>query len=287
MRFGIMVANTGPLSLPDHFALMVRTAEAVGFESIWTAEHVLVPVGYQSRYPYSSRGRMSGGEDLPISDPFLPLAFAAAITHTLRLATGVIILPQRHPAYVAKEAATLDVLSGGRMILGVGVGWLEEESAAVNVPFKERGARTNEAIRAIRSLWKAEPEAFEGRFYRWGMVQSHPKPVQARGVPIVIGGHSAAAARRAARYGDGFFPGRGDPASLAELLAVMRDECRAIGRDPAEIELTLALRSWNLDLVRRYQDLGISRLAIAPPTYAKDELRAELEAFAQRIMRKA
>jgi probable F420-dependent oxidoreductase len=286
MRFGIMLANTGPFSLPDHFELLVRSAEELGFESIWTAEHVLVPVGYQSRYPYSKNGRMPGGETVPIPDPFLPLAFAAAITRTVRLGTGVLILPQRHPAYVAKEVATLDVLSGGRMILGVGVGWLEEESAAVNVPFKERGARTNEAIQAIRSLWKPEPEAFAGRFYRWGEVQSQPKPVQARGVPIVVGGHSHAAVRRAARHGDGFFPGLGEPAALADLLGRLRDECRAIGRDPADIELTLALRSWNLDLVRRYQELGVSRLNITPPTYAKDELRAELTAFADRIMSK-
>ena len=228
MKFGLMFANVGPFMFPDSLARLAQTAEEVGIESMWTVEHVVIPVGYESPYPYSGSGKIPGGESVPIPDPLLPLAFVAAVTKKIRLATGVMILPQRHPAYVAKEIATLDLLSNGRMILGIGSGWLAEEFATVGVPFHERGARTNEAIRAIRSLWKDGPEAFEGKYYKWAAVESNPKPVQKPGVPIVIGGHSEAAAKRAARLGDGFFPAKG----LTELLPLLRAECAKIGRKP-------------------------------------------------------
>jgi probable F420-dependent oxidoreductase len=286
MKFGIMFANAGPFAFPEALANLVHTAEAVGIESIWTVEHVVVPVDYKSKYPYSETGKMPGPDNVPIPDPILSLAFAAAMTKTLRLGTGIVILPQRHPAYVAKEMATLDVLSNGRALLGVGSGWLQEEFAAVGVPFKERGARTNEAIRAIRSLWKDTPEPFAGKFFQWGAVESNPKPVQKPGVPIIVGGHADAAARRAARYGDGFFPARGDRATLTRAFAVLREECRKIGRRPEEIELTTGGGFVDLDGVRRYQDLGVSRLVIPPPAYDADGVRQGLQDFADRVMAK-
>jgi probable F420-dependent oxidoreductase len=286
MKFGLMFANAGPFAFPENLAHLARTAEEVGIESIWTVEHVAVPVGYQSEYPYSKSGKMPGPENVPIPDPLLPLAFAAAVTKTLRLATGVVILPQRHPLYLAKELATLDVLSNGRAILGVGSGWLKEEFDAVGVPFSERGARTNEAIRALRSLWKEEPEAFDGKFYNWAPVQSNPKPVQRPGVPIVIGGHADAAVRRAARYGDGFFPARGNYETLPALLAVLRDECAKIGRNPNQIELTTGAPHTDLDTVHRYEDLGVARLTIAPPGFDQDAVRKGLHDFADRVIAK-
>ncbi|MFQ5666305.1 MAG: LLM class F420-dependent oxidoreductase [Candidatus Binatia bacterium] len=286
MKFGIMFANAGPFAFPDHLESLARSADEVGIESIWTVEHVVVPVDYKSAYPYSKSGKMPGPENAPIPDPILPLAFAAAVTKRLRLGTGVVILPQRHPTYVAKEMATLDVLSDGRAMLGVGIGWLREEFAAVGVPFKERAARTNEAIRAIRSLWKETPEAFAGTFYAWGPVECHPKPVQKPGPPIVIGGHSSGAARRAAHYGNGFFPARGDYDALPKLLSVLRDECAKIGRNPDEIELTTGTGHVDLDAVRRYQDLGIARLAIAPPAFDKDGIRRGLHDFADQVIAK-
>ena len=284
MKFGIMYANAGPFGIPDQLEDLARTAEEVGFESIWTVEHVVVPVDYKSKYPYSETGRMPGPENMPIADPIVPLAFVAAVTKTLRLGTGVVILPQRHPAYVAKEMATLDVLSGGRALLGVGIGWLQEEFDSLGIPFQERAPRTNEAIRAIRSLWQETPEAFNGKFYKWGAVESNPKPVQKPGVPIIVGGHAEGAARRAARYGDGFFPARGDFETLKKLLVVLRDECQKIGRDPAQIELSTGAFFPDLDTVRRYQDLGIARLVIAPPGFDKDAVRQGLHDFAERVI---
>ncbi len=287
MKFGLFFANAGPFAAPDTFAALVRTAEEVGFESIWTVEHVVVPVGYRSQYPYSRDGRMPGPESSPIAAPLMALAYAAALTDKLRLATGIVILPQRHPAYVAKEVATLDVLSRGRAILGVGIGWLEEEFEVIGVPFRERVARSEESVRAIRSLWSEAPESFAGDFFRWNPVESYPKPVQKPGVPIVIGGHVEGAARRAARIGDGFFPARGGLEKLPGLLQAMRDECGKIGRDPAEIEVTTGNNKLDLDVVRRYEEMGVSRLIMPPPAFDPEGLRRSLTEFADRVIAKA
>ena len=287
MKFGLLFANTGDFVQPDGIRGLASAAEAAGIESLWTVEHVLVPVGYRSRYPYSKTGRMPGGEDMPIPDPLVWLGYAAAVTTTLRLATGVLILPQRQPAYAAKQLATLDVLSGGRAIAGVGVGWLAEEFAAVGVPFEERGARTDESIQALRSLWSPRAEPFRGRFYRWEAVESNPRPVRPEGIPIVVGGHSAPAARRAARFGDGFFPARGGPEELARLFGIVREECERIGRDPAEVELICGGRVRAPEDLEPYAALGVSRLVVSPPAQDVDGLRRGLERFARDVIEQA
>lgn len=287
MKFGIGFANSGPFAQPDAFETLVRTADEVGFESLWVVEHVVVPVGYESQYPYSKSGRMPGPEDSLINDPLVALGFAAALSRNLRLATGIIILPQRHPFYVAKEFATLDLLSGGRAIMGVGIGWLEEEFDAMGVPFRERVARTEESVRAIRSLWTPEPEAFDGEFYRWNPVHSLPRPVQQPGVPVVVGGHVPGAARRAARIGDGFFPAKGSVEALPELFDAVREECEAIGRDPSEVELSASLGRPDPDLIRRFEDIGVSRLVIAPPGFDSEALKRGLADFADAVIAKS
>ena len=284
MKFGVMYANAGPFGYPEPLTHLARTAEEVGIESIWTVEHVVIPVGYKSTYPYDPSGRIPFPESVPIPDPLLPLAYAAAVTKRLRLATGILILPQRHPLYVAKEVATLDVLSGGRMILGIGVGWLQEEFDALGIPFETRASRTHECVRAIRSLWKDEPEPFEGKFFRWPPLQSNPKPVQRPGVPIVVGGHTEIAARRAARYGDGFLPGVAEVPKLKALLAVLRDECGRIGRNPAEIEITAGRGTPDLDAVRQFEDLGVARMVIPPPGFDPDAVSKGLHEFGDRVI---
>ena len=284
VKFGLLFANTGDFVQPDGVRGLAGAAEAAGIESLWTVEHVLVPVGYRSRYPYSKTGRMPGGEDMPIPDPLVWLGYAAAVTTTLKLATGVLILPQRQPAYAAKQLATLDVLSGGRAIAGVGVGWLAEEFAAVGVPFEERGARTDEGIQALRSLWSPRAEPFRGRFYRWEAVESNPRPVRPEGIPIVVGGHSAPAARRAARLGDGFFPARGGPEELARLFGVVREECEHIGRDPAPADELHLGRVRTPEDLEPYAALGVSRLVVSPPAQDVDGLRRGLERFARDVV---
>jgi probable F420-dependent oxidoreductase len=285
MKFGLMYANAGPFAYPDMLTHLATTAERVGVESLWTVEHVVIPVGYQSTYPYDPSGKIPAPDQLPLPDPLIALTWVAAVTKTLKLATGILILPQRHPLYVAKEVATLDLLSNGRVILGIGVGWLEEEFDALGIPFAERFARTAEMVRALRSLWADEPQAFSGRFFRWGKLESHPKPVQRPGVPIVVGGHTELAARRAARYGDGFFPGVADDEKLAWLLGVMRDECQKLGRDPGAIEITVIRGPTDADGVKRLRDRGVSRVVVPPPAFDPDGVTQGLEQLGTLIAR--
>ncbi len=286
MKFGIMFVNSGPLVEPSLLTHLVQTAEAVGFESVWVVEHVVVPQNYKSVYPYSRSGRMPGGEDVPILDPFVALSWIAAKTSQIKLATGVLILPQRHPLYVAKEAASLDVLSQGRFILGVGSGWLKEEFDALGLDFHSRGRRTDEAIEAIRSVWRDKPASFSGRHFAFGPVFSSPQPKQAGGIPIHIGGHSPAAARRAARLGDGFFPARSELDVLKELFAIVRQECERVQRDYTELELTCAGRG-TLDTLDQYRALGVSRMVISPPAYDRDGISRGLEKFAKEVIARA
>jgi probable F420-dependent oxidoreductase len=277
MKFGLMYANAGPFAFPEMLTHLATTAERCGIESLWAVEHVVIPVGYKSTYPYDPSGKIPAPEQVPMPDPLIALAYAAAVTKTIRLATGILILPQRHPIYVAKEVASLDVLSGGRVILGIGIGWLEEEFQALGIPFADRAARTAEMVRAMRSLWKADPEPFEGKFFRWGLLESNPKPVQQPGVPIVVGGHTELAARRAARYGDGFFPGVTEEDQLIRLLAIMREECAKVGRDPAAIEVTSGRAVPDADGVKRLRDLGVARFMVPPPAFDPDGITAGLE----------
>ena len=283
MKFGLMFSNIGPFAQPEGLTHLAQTAERCGVESLWTVEHVAVPVGYESRYPYSESGKMPGPENSPIPDPLVWLGYAAAVTKTIKLATGILILPQRHPIYAAKEFATLDVLSKGRAIAGVGIGWLREEFNALDIPFKERALRTEECVAALRHLWGEKALPFEGKFHSWQAIESNPKPVQPGGVPIVIGGHVEAAARRAARIGDGFFPAGGD---LPTLFAAVRDECERNGRDPGEVELTAGGAIRSLDDVKRFEDMGVSRLIISPPGFDPDAIEKGLEKLGNDLISK-
>ena len=283
MKFGLMFVNSGPFSNPDLLAHLATTAENAGFESLWTVEHVVIPKGYQTPYPYSKDGKIPGGEDVAIPDPLLPLGFIAAITKKIKLATGVMILPQRHPLYVAKELATLDILSGGRTILGIGSGWLKEEFDALGLDFHVRGARTDEAIQSLRAAWRDNPSSFHGKHFNFGPLASFPKPAQPTGVPIHIGGHSPAAARRAGRLGDGFFPALNDATKLKELFSLMRDEAGKAGRDVDAIELSCIGRA-AVEAVKPLQDVGIDRVILAPPGFDKDALSRGLEKLGNEVI---
>jgi len=284
MKYGIIFANTGPAAVdPEYLAEFAQLAEENGFESLWTVEHVVVPAGYESSYPYSRSGKMPGGEDLPIPDPLVWLSYVAAVTSRIRLATGILILPQRNPVVLAKEVATLDVLSGGRVTLGVGVGWLQEEFDALGVPFADRGPRTDEAVAALRCLWAEEEPTFSGDYWSFERAKSYPKPLQAGGVPVVVGGHSKAAARRAGRLGDGFFPGRGALDELAPLLDEMRSAAADAGRDPDAIEVT-AGGAMDVDGVKQFADLGVSRMVVPPLGYDLATLRDQLPRFADTVI---
>lgn len=234
MKFGIAFANVMGFSSGEGATLLGRSAEAAGFESIWTVEHILYPEGYESQYPYDASGKMPGTSENPIPDPLIWLSYVAGATTTLRLATGISLLPERHPVTYAKEVATLDAMSGGRVELGIGIGWLKEEFEALGIPWERRGPRTEEYMDVMRRLWAADDVSFDGEFVSFANITSNPKPANGR-VPIHIGGHSRAAAERAGRVGDGFWPGKGD---LEELYEIVRQTAADAGRDPEAIELT-------------------------------------------------
>jgi probable F420-dependent oxidoreductase len=259
MKFGLRYASLGRYANGGAAVELAQAAEAAGFESIWTVEHVVVPHGYRSRYPYSETGRMGSGlDDYPIPDPLIWLAYIASATRTIKLGTAILILPQRNPVITAKEVATLDHLAGGRrVLLGIGVGWLAEEFAALGVPFDDRGARTDEYVAAMRTLWTEERASFKGRFVSFDEVYCRPRPAGGR-IPVVIGGDTPAAARRAGRLGDGYFPARG--ASPA-LFDEMRRAAEAAGRDPAEIEVTVAAPT-ALAEIEALAARGIARVAV-------------------------
>ncbi len=286
MKFGLVFANAGPSANPEHAAGLARLAEENGFESLWTVEHVVVPAEYESQYPYSSSGRMPGAEETPIPDPLIWLAYVAAVTKTIRLATGILILPQRNPVVLAKAAATLDVLSGGRLTLGVGVGWLKEEFDCIGVPFEERGARTDEYIEALRVLWTEAEPTFKGRFTQFNRAKSYPHPAQADGVPIVIGGHTDAAARRAGRLGDGFFPANAPtPEAVSQLVDVMRKAAADAGRDAERIEIT-AGGAMDVEGAKKFADVGVSRLVIPPLGFDLETLKTSLGSFGENVIAK-
>ncbi len=236
MKFALHFSNSNFPDAPSATRL-AKAAEAAGFETLVVIEHVVWPTEYSSIYPYSPTGRLPGGPDTKLPDPLIWMAFAAAVTSRLRFMTGILILPLRNPVVLAKELATLDYMSGGRIDLGIGVGWLREEFDAVGIPFAERGRRTDDAIRAMRALWETDDASYGGAFVNFKGMSCNPKPVHGR-VPIVIGGHSEAAARRAATLGDGFFPATGSPVDIEPLIARMRGMAAEIGRDPHAIEVT-------------------------------------------------
>lgn len=285
MKFGIAFANTGPFASQPGVVELAQGAEAAGFDSLWTVEHVVFPTAYESEYPYAPSGKMPMAVDTPLPDPLMWLAFVAAATETLRLATGILILPQRNPLVLAKELATLDDLSGGRVELGIGVGWLEEEFDALGVPFRERGKRTDDSVEILRKAWSANEISHASEFWSFENVSVNPKP-RSGTIPIHVGGHSVPAAKRAGRLGDGFFPGRGG-AQLADLIDITRQTAADAGRDPSAIEITApapeSLGSDPAGAIQEAAAMGVDRLMVPAYLFWKDTAGA-LAAFGEGVI---
>jgi probable F420-dependent oxidoreductase len=289
MKFGLGFANTVPFADGVGGARLATLAETAGFESLWTVEHVVFPDAYTSRYPYGRDGKMPAKASTPMPDPLVWLTWVAAHTTRIRLGTGILILPQRNPVVLAKEVATLDAMSGGRVELGIGVGWLREEFDALGVPWPNRGGRTDEYVGVLRELWSRDHASFAGELIAFSDVSCNPKPAQAR-LPITVGGHSEAAAARAGRLGDGFFPAKGSPRRLAELFAVVRETAAGAARDPDAIELTashVALAGDDHGAIRAAVDelasLGVGRVMVPAFAFARDP-EATLALFAERVI---
>ncbi|MCH2185063.1 LLM class F420-dependent oxidoreductase, partial [Myxococcota bacterium] len=220
-----------------HSALEIcRTAEAVGFDSVWGGEHVVRPDQIESPYPYTEDGSMPGEAETPIPDPLIWLAYVAAAAPTVRLGTCILIVPQRNPLVLAKELATLDHLTGGRVELGLGVGWLREEFEALGIAWERRGARNDEYVAAMRTLWAGPHAEYHGEFVDFAPVTCSPRPENGS-IPILVGGDTPAAIRRAVRMADGYFPGTSDPKILAELIQSVKAEAEKENRDPNSISI--------------------------------------------------
>lgn len=266
MKIGISPINVGFKS-GDEVRVLARKAEEVGIESVWTYEHAIVPLDYESPYPYSSTGKMPATPETPFLDPLIALSHVAGCTSKLRLGTGVNILPQTNPLLAAKQVATLDFVSDGRAMYGIGVGWLREEFDAMGTPFERRGARCDDYLVAMKKVWSGEPVDHDGEFLQWKGFKSYPVPVQRPHPPIIVGGTSAPAFRRVARHGDGWISPYVGGKELDEHLAAIRQAAEAEERDPSTIEITVMWRyDKQKDELSRFRDAGVSRLVI--PTFA-------------------
>ena len=279
MRYGFYMPTRGATAEPDALETLVTRGEALGFSSTMIADHVVFPVKIQSKYPYTADGRFPGHGDA--LEQLSLMAFVAAKTQRLRLVTSVMILPYRNPVFTAKALATIDVLSRGRVTVGVGVGWLEEEFQALGAAdFKRRGAVSVEYIRIFKALWTTSPASFRGEFYRFDEIQCLPHPVQKPHPPIWIGGHSKAALRRVARLGDGWHPVGANPAvplGPSELQALLDEVYRlteAEGRDPKT--LTISYKAPVYDVGKPVAP-GVAR---QPFTGAPEQIREDIETFA-------
>lgn len=257
---------------PERMAAVARRAEALGFESVWVPEHLVFPTAFASRYPYTADGVPPVTVDMPLLDPLMILAHLAAVTSRVRLGTNVYVLPLRHPIVTARLAVTLDVLSQGRLSLGIGVGWLAEEFRAVGVDFETRGGRTREAVRVMKALFTEAEPSFRGRYFTFDAVRFEPKPVQRPHPPFLFGGESEAALRRAAALGDGWYGVGHDPASAATRVRQLRALRAESGRASAPFECTVSHAGGTLDrdTVRRYADAGIDRVVVLPWRRGRD-----------------
>ena len=236
MKVGISIPR-----LPDAEGIrrFARRAEELGFESVLTGDHILLPTEGTNQYPYTADGSFSRPSDEPFLETMTTLGYLAACTETIRLGSTVIILPYRNPLVQAKMFASLDVLTNGRMICGVGVGWLEKEFDTLGVSYAERGPLSDEFLQIFKALWtQAEPE-FHGKYYHIEGIQFYPKPVQKPHIPIWVGGHSRPALRRAARFGDCWHTTRQTPDFVAQNLPYLRDQTERAGRDPAQLSISL------------------------------------------------
>lgn len=271
MKIGYFGFNNGPLGQPEVMAGVLHALEDAGFESAWTGEHVVLIDPHEPPSPVPP--------EFPILDTVASLSFAAAVTKRLKLGAGIILLAQRNPVVLAKELTSIDVLSNGRLLFGVGVGYVEREFEAIGVPYAERGARTSEHIEAIRVLWTEDRPAFEGRFTRFSGIQQKPMPVQKPHPPIIIGGMSPAGYRRAIERGDGWYGFNQDESAAAESIEGLRRAAAEAGTPERFEALRISITPrgpMTPDRLKRYEDLGVARLILLPerPQRGADPLEA-------------
>ncbi|MCB2079247.1 MAG: TIGR03619 family F420-dependent LLM class oxidoreductase [Novosphingobium sp.] len=284
MKIGITCAGIGPYASGAFIRASAAGAEDAGFAHYWMPEHVLQFAEYpESVYPYaegSGQEMPEQSDDAPLQwdddtyamadvraplvDPVMAMAWAAAATSTIEVGTNILVLPQRHPVFLGKELASLDTFSGGRVILGVGVGWAKEEFDALGLEFRARGKRTDESIRALRKLWLDEASTFSGDHFGFKDAFSYPKPARAGGIPVLIGGESKPAMRRVAELGDGWLPYNLPVEEASGVIAALKEQTRSYGRDPEALRIIkIVYSNASLDDLKRYRDAGVTEFNLA------------------------
>ena len=261
MKVGIIPVNIGVESV-EQIVGLAKLAESLRYESVWTFEHVIVPIDYESKYPYNSSGKMGMPPETIFVVALIALTGVAAVTKEFRLGTGVNILSQVNPLYMAKQAASLDFVSNGRFMLGVGIGWLKEEFEALGVPYEKRGARFDDYVAGMRKVWSEEVVEHESDFISWHGFKSYPLPIQ-NPFPVVMGGVKGKIFERTAQLGNGWFAPTGDPSELKTHLESLKIECDKIGRDVTEIEITCMWPGQGgRDFLEELTSVGVGRVVV-------------------------
>jgi len=266
-------------------AAMARIAEALGFESLWCAEHPIMPVHTTSRFPGSTDGIVPESYSHFV-DPFIALARASGATTTLKLGTGITLVPERNPLLLAKEISTLDLFSGGRFLFGIGAGWLREETELMGGDFDHRWSQVRESILAMKELWTKTEAEFHGKYYDFPPVYSYPKPAQKPHPPVILGGGAKNVLQRIVAWGDGWLPNRITPDELRQNRATLETLAREAGRDPSSITISVHGQPADRDLIRRLLDAGANRVIVRPATVKSEvEMGAELTRIAETVLR--
>ena len=275
--------STFPTDYSADIAVLARRAEELGFDSLWVPEHAIIPVGAKTPWPGSPDGVIPK-EYADIVDPFVALARASAVTTTLKLGTGICLVPERNPLLLAKEVATLDMYSRGRFLFGIGAGWLQEETEIMGGDFSHRWTQTREAVLAMKELWTTTESEFHGKYYDFPPVYSFPRPAQRPHPPVLLGGMATDVFKRVVEWGDGWMPNRIDPEQVTKGRAIIDELAEAAGRDPASIQVSVFGQPADRGLIKRFEEAGASRVMVRVATAAEDESLAQLERMAEALL---
>ena len=286
MKLGLFAPLANPIATPEFVEALGRETDAAGFDSLWVAEHVVLFDEYASSYPYSEDGRIPVGTDSGFLDPFPAITYLAAVTENIRLGTGICLVPQRNPVYTAKEVATADWLSGGRIDFGVGVGWLAEEFAAVDTPFERRAARCRSYLEVCRTLWCDEVSQHEDEFYTLAPCRQFPKPVQDPHPPILFGGESEAALRRVADIGQGWYGFNLLPAEFRERLGRLEELLAKNGRSISDVELYVSpyLKGCDEAVLEGFREAGVDQVILPLFVRDVDDLKRSIETLHETLL---
>ena len=286
MKIGLFAPLSNPFATPSFVATLGRAAEERGFHSLWVAEHVVLFDDYASTYPYAEDGKLPAGGESGIFEPFTALSYLAAVTERIRLGTGICLVPQRNPVYTAKEVATVDWLSNGRLDFGVGIGWLREEFDAVAAPFPRRGERLRSYLEVMRRLWEDDVSEHHDEFYDLPACRQYPKPVQRPHPPIHFGGESDAALQRVADVGQGWYTFNQLPEDLPPQLTKLDGMLAANGRTRDEIEISVCpyLKGRDTDFIKGYADVGVDQVILLLLAFDEPGLLSTLDALSRTIV---